>query len=66
MDFYVVVGRLRDRGRPDLNSIAARGKSERDQPRVVCDSALLRRVLAADDMPGAQNTHPPFLARSDF
>lgn len=55
--------RGRDRRRPDVNAVAARNQSARDQPRVIRDPALLGRILATYDVPGRQASS---LLRLDF
>jgi hypothetical protein len=61
MDFNAGRGRLSVRcgRRPNVNAISMRGKSKRDQPRVVCHAARVGWIFAGDDMPGDQR---PLLA----
>jgi hypothetical protein len=53
----------RCRGGPYVNTVAMRGKPERDQPRVIGDATLLRRILGADDVPGGQASSLPRVER---
>jgi len=68
MDFDAGLWRLPTghRWRPNVNAISVRGKSQRRQPRVIRDAALLRRILAGYDVPSGQSPRLLRLARSIF
>jgi hypothetical protein len=60
MDLDTGLGRLRIRyyRRPNVNVVAERDQALGDPPRIVRDSAPLRRILAADDVPRCQRMNP--------